>query len=401
MMLGIAASLRIHDFRRYFVGALISQLGIWVRMIGTTLLVLRLSDSGLTIGVLTACQFGPILIFGLVAGSVADRKDRRQLLLVVQVVLMGQSLALAGLALVDTPSLMMVFLLTLVGGAAMAFDNPTRLALVSEIVPDSHIANAVSLHTAVMTTSRVVGPPVAGLLVATVGFTGCFLIAGVSCLGLITSLLLIGRNSISATAPRVPRGRTEIRDGLRYVQGQPILRNLLIMTAIVALFAYQFQTVIPLFVTRSLGGIESDFTWVFSVLSLGSLVGALVIAHRAMIGVRHVTISAVVFGVGMLFLASAPGLAVAFVMAFVVGATATSFMTVATSLLNMHSDQLMRGRVLSLHTMLIYGTAPIGAPLLGLVADLWNARVSVAIGAMACFLAAGWGVLSERDASRL
>src|SRR4249919_3339729 len=168
-------SLRSRNFRLFFGGQLISQVGNWMTLVAQTLLVLSLTDSGIALGMLAVAQFGPVLILGPWAGLVADRSDKRRLLLVVQSVAMLQSFALAALAFSGNPPVWSIYLVALVGGVTIAFDNPARRAVVTEMVPESDVQNAVSLNSALMTSSRVIGPALAGLLVATVGFGWCFL----------------------------------------------------------------------------------------------------------------------------------------------------------------------------------------------------------------------------------
>ncbi len=168
-------SLHVRNFRLFFSGQLISQIGNWLTLVAQTLLVLKLTDSGIALGALAAAQFGPVLILGPWAGLVADRSDKRRLLLIVQTIAMAQSFVLAALAFTGHPPVLAIYAVALIGGVTIAFDNPARRAFVVEMVPEGDMHNAVSLNSALMTSSRVVGPALAGLLVATVGFGWCFL----------------------------------------------------------------------------------------------------------------------------------------------------------------------------------------------------------------------------------
>ena len=184
-------SLRIRNFRLFFVGQSISQIGNWLTLIAQTLLVLKLTDSGVALGLLAAAQFGPVLLFGAFAGLVADRSDKRKLLLIVQTFAMVQSFALAALAFQDHPPVWAIYVIAAFGGMATAFDNPARRSFVVEMVPEDHITNAVSLNSALMTGSRVIGPALGGLLVATVGFGWAFLLDGVSYVAVLVGLRMI------------------------------------------------------------------------------------------------------------------------------------------------------------------------------------------------------------------
>lgn len=177
---GTFRSLKFRNFRLFFGGQLISQVGNWLTLVAQTLLVLRLTNSGLAVGFLVACQFGPVLILGAWAGLIADRSDKRHLLMIVQTLAMAQSFTLAALAFMHHPPLVAFYAVAFAGGITIAFDNPTRRAFVVEMVDEDHVQNAVSLNSALMTGSRVFGPAAAGLLITTVGFGWCFTVDGFS-----------------------------------------------------------------------------------------------------------------------------------------------------------------------------------------------------------------------------
>ena len=267
-------SLRVRNFRLFFTGQLISQVGNWLTLIAQTLLVLKLTDSGFALGLLAAAQFGPVLFIGAFAGLVADRSDKRRLLLWVQTFAMFQSFALAALAFTGDPPVLAIYGVALLGGIATAFDNPARRSFVVEIVPEADMTNAVSLNSALMTGARVVGPALAGLLVTTVGFGWAFALDGVSYLAVLVALLMMDPRQIRR-APVTPRGKGQVRDGLRYVRTIPELWVPLVMMAVIGTLSYNFQTVIPLFATRDMGGSDVTFTLLMSVVSVGALLGAL------------------------------------------------------------------------------------------------------------------------------
>src|SRR3954453_15108092 len=210
-------SLGVRNFRLFFTGQLISQVGNWLTMITQTLLVLHLTDSGVAVGVLAACQFGPVLLFGPWAGLVADRSDKRRLLLIVQSLAMAQSFVLAYLGFQQNPSLIAIYVVAIAGGFTTAFDNPARRAFVVEMVPQENIANAVSLNSALMTGSRVVGPALGGLLATTIGFGWAFALDGFSYLAVLASLALMSTAALRPSVP-TPRGKVQVRAGLRYVR---------------------------------------------------------------------------------------------------------------------------------------------------------------------------------------
>jgi MFS family permease len=391
-------SLRYRNFRLFFYGQLISQVGNWLTLVAQTLLVLKLTDSGVALGMLAACQFGPILVLGPWAGLVADRSDKRRLLLIVQTLAMVQSLTLAALAATGSPPVGAIYLVAIFGGVTMAFDNPTRRSFVVEMVPEDDIPNAVGLNSALMTSSRVIGPALAGLLVTTVGYAWAFFGDGVSYLAVLAALLMMRRSELRP-APVTPKARGQVRAGFRYIRSVPELFVPMAMMAVVGTLSYNFPTVFPLFVTRDLGGSASAFTILFSLVSVGSLVGALINARQVDVGVRHVSIAAVAYGATLAVMAVVPGLLSAFALGLVLGFFSITFIVSSTAIVQVRAAPNMRGRVLALQAMLFLGSTPIGGPIVGWVAEEFGARYSIALGAVAALGAGAWGLAAMRRAA--
>ncbi len=304
---GTFASLAVRNFRLFFIGQFVSQVGNWLRMVGQTLLVLHLTGNGVAVGLLVACQFLPVLLIGAWAGLVADRSDKRRLLLIIQSTAMIQSIVLATLAFMDRPPLWALYAVALGGGFATAFDSPARRSFVVEMVPKRLVNNAVSLNSALMTSARVVGPALAGILVDTVGYGWCFVVDGTSYLAVLAALFLMRPAELRAAHPAI-RAKGQIRQGLRYVVSVPELWIPLAMMTMIGTLAFNFQVVLPLFATRSLGGDPRMFTLLYSVLSIGSLMGALGTARRQRVTLRHVLWGALAFGVSMTALGRLAGL---------------------------------------------------------------------------------------------
>lgn len=388
-------SLRHRNFRLFFTGQLISQTGTWLTMIAQTLLVLSMTDRGLVLGLLTAAQFGPVLLLGAWAGAVADRADKRRLLMQLQALAMVQSLALGVAVLAGWASLPVIFVLAAVQGVLTAFDNPTRRSFVTEMVPAEDLPNAVSLNSAVMTGSRVVGPAAAGALVVWVGYGWPFIIDAVSYLAVLAGLWMMRSNELYRSAP-TPKAKGQVRDGLRYIRSQPALLIPLVMMAIIGTLAFNFSVTIPLFVDQTLGGSETTFTILFSVLSLGSVIGALHTARRTEVTPRQLVVAAGAFGVTMALLAAAPNLPLAFAAAFLLGLASIGFMTACTAIVQVLAGPEYRGRVLAIQSMVFLGSTPIGGPIVGWVSDAADPRVGLLIGALACAAATAIGVRSLR-----
>jgi MFS family permease len=396
----IFRSLRYRNFRLFFTGQLVSQVGNWLTLVAQTLFVLKITDSGIALGVLAAAQFGPILILGPWAGLVADRSDKRKLLLTVQTLAMVQSFAMAALAFSGSPPVGAIYAVAFFGGITMAFDNPTRRSFVVEMVPQEDINNAVSLNSALMTSSRVVGPALAGLAVSTVGFGWAFLGDGLSYLAVLAGLWMM-RTEELRPAPVTPKAKGQIREGLRYVRREPVLFVPMAMMAVVGTLSYNFPTVFPLFTIRDLGGTDSTFTLLFSVVSIGSLIGALFTARRTVVSVRRVCLASLAYGATMAVMAVVPNTAAALVVGVVLGLASISFIVSSTAIVQTEAAPEMRGRVLALQAMLFLGSTPVGGPIVGWVAEEFGARYAVGLGAVAALGAGLWGLSATTGLRRL
>jgi MFS family permease len=385
----------VRNFRLFFTGQLISQVGNWLTSVALVLLVLHRTGSGLAVGILTASQFGPILLLGAWTGLIADRSDKRRLLLVTQTLEMLQSFTLGALAFAHNAPLWTFYAASLAGGLMLAFDMPVRRSFVAELVPEGQVHNAVTLNSALMTGSRIVGPALAGLLVSTAGYGSAFTIDAVSYLAVLVCLWRMRPDELRRP-PATPRARGQVRAGLRYVQSVPDLRVPLIMMTIVGTLTFNFTVVVPLFVLHTLHGTDATYTLLFSVLSLGSLVGALAAANRRSVGIRTIAGASAGFGVAMFLLAGSPSLATAFPAAFILGIGSVTFMTLSTALVQVRADPGMRGRVIALQSMVLMGSTPIGGPLLGWVCDAVGSRMGLVVGGLAAVGAAAWGFRANR-----
>ncbi len=388
-------SFQTRNFRVFFTGQVVSQAGNWLTRIGQTLLVLHISDDGFAVGIVTACEFLPMLLFGAWAGLVADRSDKRRLLIILQSIAMLQSFGMAALAFMDSPPLPAIYAMAFAGGCVFAFDMPARKAFVVELVQLDDVNNAISLNTAVMNLSRVIGPAVAGLLISTVGYGWCFTLDAFTYVAVLIGLFLIDPTKLRA-APITQKAKGQIRDGLRYARSVPNVWIPIVIVAIVGVLAYNFQVVLPLLVTRTYEGTIGTFTILYSVLSLGSLAGALAAARRHEVTIATVAGTCAVFAASMLAFAAVPTLALAFPMILVVGWASTYFMTAASAIVQISSTPTMQGRVSSLQTIVMVGSTPIGAPLIGLVCDRYGARAGLLVGGLAAAVAAGWGWAASR-----
>ena len=389
------SSLRHRNFRLFFIGQSISNSGNWLTNVALTLLVLKLTATGVGVGLLAACQFGPMLLLSAWGGAVADRSDKRRLLLVTQSLEMAQSIALAILAFMPSPPLVALYALALVGGVLLSLDNPLRRSFVGEMVPADDLPNAVVLYSTIVNLSRIFGPSLAGLLVVTTGYGWCFTIDAVSYLAVIACLLMMRPSDLHRQPARAPSAQP-IREGLRYVRSVPKLWVSFVMQAAISMLAYNFNVTLPLFVTRGLGAGEGTFTMLYSVLSFGSVVSALVVAHRTLVTMRDVVRGAAALGVSLLLLSMVPGVGLAVPAVFLVGAASLLYMTGTTTIVQLESRRDMQGRLLALQTVLLGGSAAVGGPLLGWVADMAGARTLMVIGGVVSLGAATFGTLMAR-----
>jgi MFS family permease len=393
------SSLHVRNFRLFFIGQTVSNTGNWLTTVALVLLVLHLTSSGFAVGLLTACQFGPIMFFSIWAGSIADRSNKRNLLFITQSLEMAQSVTLAVLAFTPHPPLAALYVVAAIGGTLLAFDNPLRRSFVTEMVPPDEVPNAVALYSAIVNTSRVFGPALAGLLVVTVGFGWCFTIDAVSYITVLVALYLM-RPAELRRLPSRPKQKGDIRAAFRYIARLPHLRISFILLAVIGILGYNFNVVLPLFVEQGLHEGDGAFTFVYAVFSAGALVSALVVANRHLVRMRHILVGAATFGGAMLALTFAPTLAVAVPIVFAVGLTSILYMTSSTAIVQVEADQAMHGRLLALQTVLFVGTAPIGGPLLGWLSDAFGPRAPVLLGAVATLAAAAWGGWALRRTDR-
>ena len=390
-------SWRSRNFRLFFVGQIISQTGTWMQMVAIGLLVLSITDSGVAVGLVTAAQVLPILVLGAWGGVLADRRDRHHLLLATNAIGALVALGFAVVVLTDVAELWSIYLLTIAAGTVTALENPARRAFVTDLVDDVDVPNAVGLNSTLMTGSRVVGPAVAGALIAGPGIGWCFAVNAVS---YIPQLLLFARMDRSAfrVEERIAKAKGQLRAGLRYVWGERQLRLPLLLVSAVGTFAFNFSVILPLFATRDLGGGPTTYTSLFAVMSAGSVVGALAIARRTTADNVFLSRCTIAFGAAILLLAAAPNTAVACLAVIPVGVGSVMVISGSNAVLQLGTAPAMRGRVLALLAVVFLGSTPVGGPIAGWVSQAYGARWALTLGAAAALLA---GSLSLRAAQAL
>lgn len=276
------SSLHHRNFRLYFSGQLISNTGNWLTNIAITLLVLKITHSGLDVGILAACQYGPIFLISTWGGVIADRKDKRSILLVTQSLEMAESIGLAILAFLPRTPLLGLYILALGGGVILAFDNPLRRSFVSELVPEKDVPNAIVIYSTLVNITRIIGPLLAGLLIVTFGYGWCFTLDAGSYIAIIGCLLFMKTKELFLHPP-AQKLKSQIRAVMHYVISQPILWITFLMLTIVGLLSYNFNVTLPLFVIDGLHKTNTTYTVLYASMSMSSIVTALVVAHKKLL----------------------------------------------------------------------------------------------------------------------
>jgi MFS family permease len=301
---------------------------------------------------------------------------------------MAQSVGLAILAFLPRPPIIWLYAIAIAGGMMLSLDNPLRRSFVTEMVRREDIANAVVLYSMIVNLSRIFGPALAGLLVSTLGYGWCFTIDAATYIAVLICLALMRADELHRVPPR-PRQPREIRDGLRYLRSLPTLWITFAMLAGIGTLAYNFNVTLPLFVTQGLHGSESEFTFVYAILSAGGLLCGFVVARRSVITLRHIVLGATVFGIVMLVFSAAPSVAVAMPIAFFLGAASIYYTTGTTAIVQVTARHDMHGRLLALQTVLLVGSSAFGGPISGWLADTFGARSLMVVGGAVCLVAAG------------
>lgn len=383
------AAFSVHNFRLYFGGQVLSVSGAWMQRVAQSWLVLELTDSGAMVGALTAVQFVPILLLAPLGGLVADRLEKRKVLYFTQVLAASIALTLGLLVLTDTVELWMVFALALALGIVGSVDNPTRNSFVMEMVGRSKLANAVALNSVLVNSARVVGPAIGGLLIVTVGIGWCFIINATSYLFFITAISLMRSEDIDRSEPEI-RQRGQLREAIRYVARHPVLRSTLVMSAVIGLFAYEFEVVLPLLARFTFGGDADTFGAMFAAMGIGAVIGGLFVANRGRTSPRAILVAATAMGVSIAATAAAPRVWVAYATLFMVGISSSAFLTLSNSVLQLESTPQMRGRVVGMRATAILGARPFGAPIVGWIGEYLGPRFALGLGAMAAIGVALW-----------
>jgi MFS family permease len=392
-------SLHNRNYRLYFIGQTISVSGTWMQGLAQALLILDLTNnSGTALGLVTALQFLPMLIFGAWGGVLADRFDKRTLLYGTQIAAGLLALALGIIVSTGNAAVWNVYLMSVLLGFVNVVDNPARQTFVLEMVGRDHLPNAVSLNSVVMNSARVVGPAVGGILVETLGLAPCFYVNAASYIGVIVALSMMNA-SLLHRAPRVVRAKGQLREGFRYAWSERAVRIPLLMMAVIGTLAFNFQVVIPLIAIKTFAAGAGGTALFLSAMGAGAVLGGLSVASRRGVSHRRLISLALVMGVMILVAAMAPTETTETVAMFAMGASAFAFIAVANTTIQLTAVPEMRGRVMALYAIAFLGSTPIGGPIVGWISQQYGPRIGFAVGGIAAIAAtavAGWALLRPR-----
>ena len=392
------ASLRTRNFRLFFMGQSVSIIGTWMQKFAQAWLVLELTNSGAWLGITLAVQMAPTLLLTPWGGVLADRFNKRKILTITATASIVPSALLGVLILADSINVLVVMGLALLGGIIDAFEKPARQSFPSEMVGPDQLTNAVMLNNVAQDTGKVVGPALAGVLIATAGLPSTFLINAASFITVIAGLVLMRANELT-TPNRRDAGTRQFRDGIAYVRATPQLFGPLALLASVGLVAYNFQVILPLLARDTFHGDARTAGYLLGALGVGSVIGGLGLAGVLTASIRRIIGAALILAVVFLATSLAPNYWVALGMVSVLGASSVVFKALASTWLQLTAAPAMRGRVLALLVVAIAGTTPVGAPLMGWVAEQFGARATFVLAGVCTAIAAVLAHLYMRRAT--
>ena len=381
------SSLKVRNYRLFFAGQVVSNIGTWMQRIAQDWLVLSLTGSATAVGVTTALQFLPMLLFGLYGGVLVDRFPKRPTLLITQTAMGIAGVVLAALTLSGHVQVWHVYVAAFAVGLATVVDNPARQSFVSEMVGPEQLQNAVSLNSANFQSARLVGPAVAGLMITGVGTGWAFLFNGLSFIAPITGLLLMRGRELYAVE-RAPRGKGQLREGLHYVAGRPELIWTIALVGFIGTFGYNFPVYLSAFADDVFHAGAGSYSLFNTLMAVGSLAGALLAARRGTSRTRVLIGAAIAFGAVELVAAFAPSLWLFALFMVPIGMFGMTVNVTANTGIQLSTDPAMRGRVMALYMMVFLGGAPVGAPIAGWITDAYGVRAGLAVGGAISLLAA-------------
>ena len=373
------------NYRLFFGGQAISLVGTWMQQVAQAWLVLELTGDPLWLGVIAAAQFLPILVFGLLAGVVADALPKRRTMIVTQSIKMGLSIILAIIAIANVESLALLVVIALAIGSVNALDMPIRQSFAVEMVGREDVGNAVALNSAMFNGARIIGPAIAGLTIGAVGVAAAFVIDAVSFLAVIIALLAMRESELHSpplsVRPRTVRAvQTQLVEGLHYVRSTPVVFVAVLIVGLVSTFAFNFSVIMPPYAADQLHGDAATYGFLMAASGVGSLIAALWLAFGNGARPQRIAIGAVLMGIGEIALAWSTWFPVSLLIMVGVGFGGILMAASANTTMQLAVPDGLRGRVMSVYTTIFAGSTPIGGPIMGAIASTAGIAFSLALG---------------------
>lgn len=380
------SSLSVRNYRLYFIGQAISLSGTWMQTVALGWLVLEVTGSGSQLGIVTALQFLPMLIFGPYGGVIADRYSKKKILFWTQIFYGLFAGMLGAIVIMHFTELWMLYVFALSFGLVRVFENPARQTFVSELVGADMLKNAISLNATANNLARAVGPSIGGILIATLGIGACFVFNALSYVA--TLYVLMAMHDADLHREPVGTRANTVLDGLNYVRSNPLIKNMLIIMAIIGTFSYEFQVSLPLIAQQTFSGTAADYATLMAAFGVGSVIGGIFAAGRQQVQLSHFLIAAFLFGVSIIATSLAPTMQVATIGILIVGIFSINITSLANTMLQLEARPDMRGRVMALWSVAMIGSTPIGGPIVGWVGEFVGARYGLMIGGVAALMSA-------------
>ena len=390
------SSLHVRNYRLYYIGQIVSTSGTFMQSVAQAWLVLKLTNSGTALGITAALQNLPILILGPYGGVIADRISKRKILYFTQSSSGILALILGVLVATALVKVWMVYILAFSLGLVSVFDNPTRQTFYMELVGPDNLRNAITLYSTLVNLARIIGPAIAGALIAVAGLAPCFIINGISYVAVVIMLAMLRANELHITPP-VPRAKGQLQEGFKYVVSTPVLGSTLLMMAIIGTLTYEFQVSLPLIAQFTFKGNASSYAFLTASMGVGAAFGGLFFASRKGIHPYKLVNAALLFGLAVLAAAFMPIIHLAGLALVAVGMCSINFSSLGNSVLQLESSPQMRGRVMSFWSVAFLGSTTIGGPIVGWFAEVAGARWGLALGGLAALIAAALGAFTLRN----
>ena len=394
------SSFEVRNYRLYYIGQVISTSGTFMQSVAQAWLVLKISNSAAALGIVSALQYIPILCFGMLGGVVADRFPKRTILFLTQTAAGLLALILGVLVALNQVALWEVYVLAFCLGWVNVFDNPARQTFVIEMVGREHLRNAVTLYSGLVNLSRIIGPAIAGGLIAGLGLAPCFILNGFSYVAVVIMLARMDPGALHTTPP-APRASGQVREGLNYVLATPLIRDTLLMMALVGTFTFEFQVSLPIMANFVFHGDAGSLAFLMGALGSGAVLGGLAIASQKKITPSMLALAGFLFGSAVLAAAFMPNLLLSGLALVCAGACSIFFTSLGNSIIQLGSSPQMRGRVMALWSIAFLGSTTIGGPAVGWFAEAAGYRWGLALGGLAALAAGLLGFISLRHVHNL